>query len=249
MACDTGATVLRSPDGGMGSTDDGGTDAGLPALPACWGDLERGNGSFGPFTDAPVGTVQARGEVTYTQLDLDDGADPIDLDATLSAVDMVTSSITLTSATGTTVVYLGGMPLPWLAQVPTGGRVHARFEHGIVVTDAASDWPLLALRTIGGSIRTEMGIDVGPMHFVQGSSECIYAWACFGGGGSPGSSYVGIVDTGVEVSGAMRGRPFRVRVLESTRQASVDEVTRAIGAPVCLPLYMTAFSIAYVDGN
>lgn len=258
VACDTSTTVLRtSPDGSTSGTSECGTPmgdggAGAGALPACTGVLLNRSGGFGPYTDAPLATVQARGEVTYTQVDVDDGGGPIELDAMLSGIDTVASSITLTSATGETEVFLRGIPLEWLDSVPLGGAVHARFQHGIVVTEATSGRPLLALQTIGAATHPSAGIDVGAMHFVQGSSRCIYTWLGFGGGGSTSDCYVGVVETGLDVTGAsfltpeqisLDGHLYQARVVESLRQGSFEEVTAATGGGVCAPFLETSFSI------
>lgn len=246
-ACETSATVLVT------SHDDAACPAVPRPLPTCASPLET-PGHVDGYVDAPIATVQATGAVTYAQVDLADGAGPIDLDAMLTEVDTVSSSIALMGASGVTRVYLRGVPLEWLAEMPTGRAVHARFEHGLVVSDRASGRPLLAVRTSGGSTHVEDGIDVGTMHFAQGPARCLHTWAGPGGGG-PSTCYLGVVSTGLDVTGASFVSPeqvslddhlYRARAVESTRLADADQVMAASGFAQCAVWLSTGFSIVVV---
>jgi hypothetical protein len=193
----------------------------------------------------PGWSVRATGAFAYQE------TDPaiMDIDGTLAAVDATSSSIDISTVSGTMHVALDPVEPAWLTRLPVGGAVRAHFDHGLVLTESADGSLLLALLEGQGNI-SSASFDVGPVHVSgDGRPRCIALTqadtSCTVGGTHTDSTFaLGAVTATLRageppVPLSDGARAFEVALLGSLRQSSNDEL-RGIGFGLpCAPALAT----------
>lgn len=186
------------------------------------------------YSDAYAATVEASGETEYMHVVPGPAVEPVVLDATLAPVDAGDSTFRLTSATGTTDVVAGPVGAATREALPVGTAVRARFENGVVLTDAADGSLLLAVL----SAREVAALDAGPFHVEQAAATCATVEYPLPSSSSPCAH--GAIETEVLVeadgfeatlSGAapqttatIAGRTYSITLVRSVRQATASEI-------------------------
>lgn len=236
-ACTTGAPALQT------TSADGGQDS---ALPACGSGQVIGGSIHG-------WSVVATGALSYASNTLIGSEVPIDVEATLTAVDTTAGAFTLAASSGDIEVTLDPVRAEWLEALPLGDAVHARFENGVVLSRVSDGELLLALVGASGSI-TSPSFDVGRIHVSGGPAECISASydgvSCWSGSVETdtllalGSASASAGIDGAPAVIAEDGHAYEVAVVGTVRQASLDEVLASAGHEPCAVGARTATVVA-----